>query len=99
MSVSFPRELKRDGGTERGKKKRVSRKLEDRAEMKEDRTGGSYCGFISVWLLAGDRSSLAPDLLLITELCDQDIHPPVRTAGSPRVRENWPCRDWSGTSV
>lgn len=65
----------------------------------EDWIGGSYSGFISVWLLAVDRSSLTLDLLLTTELCDLHIHPPVRTAGAPQVRENWPCCDWSETSV
>lgn len=61
--------------------------------------GGSYSGFISVWLLAVDWSSLTLDLLLITELYYLHIHPPVRTAGSPRVREKWPCRVCSESSV
>lgn len=92
LNVSHsPCELKKHGGGEGGKKRCV------RAEMKEeeDWVGGSCSGFISVWLLAVNQSSLTLDLLLTTELCDLHIHPPVRTAGSPQVRENWPCCDWS----
>lgn len=95
LNVSHsPCEFKKHGGAEGEKDV-----LEQRWRKKGDWIGGSYSGFISVRLLAVSRSSLTLDLLLTTELCDLRIHPPVRTAGSPRVRENWIPRDWSETSV
>lgn len=81
---------------QKGGKKDV---LEQRWRKRQSGIGGSYSGFISVWLLAVNRSSLTLDLLLSAELCDLRIHPPVRTAGPPRVRGNWPCCGWSESHV
>lgn len=51
------------------------------------------CGFVSVWLLAVDQTSLTPDLLLTAQLYWPHIYPPAGPVGSTQVRDDGACSD------
>lgn len=53
----------------------------------------SSCGFISVWRLPVDQTTLTLDLLLTVQLCRPHIYPPARPVGSTLVRADGSCGD------